>query len=315
MIFNDRITDYIRSLESSQGSLLDSIEQEAERERVPIIRRETAALLRTLVAALRPARILEIGTAVGYSSLLMCRVMPENCRITTIEKYEKRIPAAREHFKIAGEEGRITLLEGDADDLLAGLKGQTFDLVFMDAAKGQYLHWLPMILALMPEGGVVISDNVLQDGDIVESRFAVERRNRTIHSRMRRYLYELKHRKGLETAIIPIGDGVAGTLYRNFLTDSHPPPHLLLCRKPFNQITSFRRILAILSSSSPRITFHASTACSLPAASAFTASFLSFTVICIPIYLHTPLSNNFFWVLSFYHGVPGNTIYKKGEIL
>ena len=90
MIVNDRITDYIRSLESSQGSLLDSIEQEAERERVPIIRRETAALLRTLVAALRPARILEIGTAVGYSSLLMCRVMPENCRITTIEKYEKR---------------------------------------------------------------------------------------------------------------------------------------------------------------------------------------------------------------------------------
>ena len=102
MIVNDRITDYIRSLESSQGSLLDSIEQEAERDRVPIIRRETAALLRTLVAALRPARILEIGTAVGYSSLLMCRVMPENCRITTIEKYEKRIPAAREHFKIAG---------------------------------------------------------------------------------------------------------------------------------------------------------------------------------------------------------------------
>lgn len=209
MIVNDRITDYIRSLESSQGSLLDSIEQEAERERVPIIRRETAALLRTLVAALRPARILEIGTAVGYSSLLMCRVMPENCRITTIEKYEKRIPAAREHFKMAGEEGRITLLEGDADDLLAGLKGQTFDLVFMDAAKGQYLHWLPMILELMPEGGVLISDNVLQDGDIVESRFAVERRNRTIHSRMRQYLYELKHRKGLETAIIPIGDGVA----------------------------------------------------------------------------------------------------------
>ena len=132
----------------------------------------------------------------------MCRVMPEDCRITTIEKYEKRIPEALEHFEKAGEEGRITLLAGDADDLLAGLKGQIFDLVFMDAAKGQYLHWLP-------DGGVLISDNVLQDGDMVESRFAVERRNRTIHSRMRRYLYELKHRKGLETAIIPIGDGVA----------------------------------------------------------------------------------------------------------
>ena len=209
MIVNDRITAYIQSLDAGNGPLLDSIEEEALADCVPIIRRETSAFLKTLIALKRPQSILEVGTAVGYSALLMSRVMPENCRITTIEKYEKRIPAAREHFKIAGEEGRITLLEGDADDLLAGLKGQTFDLVFMDAAKGQYLHWLPMILALMPEGGVLISDNVLQDGDIVESRFAVERRNRTIHSRMRRYLYELKHRKGLETAIIPIGDGVA----------------------------------------------------------------------------------------------------------
>ena len=209
MIVNDRITAYIQSLDAGNGPLLDSIEEEALADCVPIIRRETSAFLKTLIALKRPQSILEVGTAVGYSALLMSRVMPENCRITTIEKYEKRIPAAREHFKIAGEEGRITLLEGDADDLLAGLKGQTFDLVFMDAAKGQYLHWLPMILELMPEGGVLISDNVLQDGDIVESRFAVERRNRTIHSRMRRYLYELKHRKGLETAIIPIGDGVA----------------------------------------------------------------------------------------------------------
>lgn len=208
MIVNNRITDYIHSLESSQGSLLDSIEQEAVRDRVPIIRRETAALLKTLVAALRPEHILEIGTAVGYSSLLMCSVMPENCRITTIEKYEKRIPAAMDNFKKAGEEGRITLLAGDADDLLAGLKGQIFDLVFMDAAKGQYLHWLPMILELMPDGGMLISDNVLQDGDIVESRFAVERRNRTIHSRMREYLHTLKHMEELETAVIPIGDGV-----------------------------------------------------------------------------------------------------------
>ena len=209
MIVNDRITAYIQSLDAGNGPLLDSIEEEALADCVPIIRRETSAFLKTLIALKRPQSILEVGTAVGYSALLMSRVMPENCRITTIEKYEKRIPAAREHFKIAGEEGRITLLEGDADDLLAGLKGQTFDLVFMDAAKGQYLHWLPMILELMPEGGVLISDNVLQDGDIVESRFAVERRNRTIHSRMRRYLYELKHRKGLETAIIPIGDGIA----------------------------------------------------------------------------------------------------------
>ncbi|MCI6139097.1 O-methyltransferase [Clostridium sp.] len=208
MIVNDRITDYLHSLESSQGELLDSIEKEAVDGYVPIIRRETASLLRTLTASLKPERILEIGTAVGYSALLMCQVMPEACHITTIEKYEKRIPVARENICKAGEEGRITLLEGDANELLKELEGEAFDLVFMDAAKGQYLNWLPLILKLMPVGGVLISDNVLQNGDIVESRFAVKRRNRTIHSRMRQYLYTLKHMEELETAVIPIGDGI-----------------------------------------------------------------------------------------------------------
>lgn len=205
MIVNDRIRDYLHSLEPSQGRLLDAIEQEALEDCVPVIRRETASLLRTLVSALRPERILEIGTAVGYSALVMCQVMPADCRITTIEKYEKRIPTARKNFQRAGEEGRITLLEGDADGILKKLEGEVFDLVFMDGAKGQYLHWLPLLLRLMPVGGVLISDNVLQEGDIVESRFAVERRNRTIHSRMRRYLHTLKHTEELETASFPLG--------------------------------------------------------------------------------------------------------------
>ena len=208
MIVNDRIRDYLHSLESSQGVLLDTIEEEALKAYVPIIKRETASLLRTMVAALKPTQILEIGTAVGYSALLMCQAMPQECHITTIEKYGKRIPVARGNFKKAGEESRITLLEGDADELLKELEGRSFDLVFMDAAKGQYLHWLPLLLKVMPVGAVLISDNVLQDGDIVESRFAVQRRNRTIHSRMREYLHTLKHMEDLETAVIPIGDGV-----------------------------------------------------------------------------------------------------------
>ena len=135
MIVNDRIRDYLHSLESSQGVLLDTIEKEALEAYVPIIKRETASLLRTMVAALKPARILEIGTAVGYSALLMCQAMPRECHITTIEKYGKRIPVARRNFKKAGEEGRITLLEGDADVLLKELEGRSFDLVFMDAAS------------------------------------------------------------------------------------------------------------------------------------------------------------------------------------
>ncbi len=208
MIVDNRITEYLHSLETSRGELLDGIEKRAIEDGVPIIRSETAALLRSLTAALQPENILEIGTAVGYSALQMCQVMPANCHITTIEKYEKRIPEAKENFRKAGEEDRITFLEGDADLWLKELKGRQFDLVFMDAAKGQYLNWLPLLLDLMPVGAVLISDNVLQDGDVVQSRFAVQRRKRTIHSRMREYLYELKHMDELETALIPIGDGV-----------------------------------------------------------------------------------------------------------
>lgn len=207
MIVNERITAYINSLDRGNGSLCDEVEEEAVSSYVPIIRKETSALLKTLVAMKRPERILEVGTAVGYSALLMSRVMPENCHITTIEKYEKRIPIAKENFIRAGEEKRITLLEGDAEEILGSLSGP-YDFIFMDAAKGQYLHWLPVMLRLLPKGGVLVSDNVLQDGDIIESRYAVERRNRTIHARMREYLYTLTHMEEFETSIIPIGDGV-----------------------------------------------------------------------------------------------------------
>ena len=187
MIVEQRIRDYLHSLEPDQGDLLEEISRKAIRDEVPIIKKETGALLKTMVAAKRPRAILEVGTAVGYSALLMAGVMPAECTITTIEKYEPRIPVAKANFKRAGEESRI----------------------FMDAAKGQYIHWLPMILRLLSDGGILFSDNVLQDGDVVQSRYAVERRDRTIHARMREYLYTLKHMEELETSIIPIGDGAA----------------------------------------------------------------------------------------------------------
>ncbi len=208
MITDERITAYINSLDSGDGALCDEIAREAAKSHVPVIRRETAALLKTMVALKKPERILEVGTAVGYSALLMARVMPGNAHITTIEKFEKRIPAARKNFKRAGMEETITLLEGDAGEILAGLSG-VFDFIFMDAAKGQYIHWLPDVIRLLAPGGLLMSDNVLQDGTIVESRYAVERRDRTIHVRMREYLYLLTHMENLETSILPIGDGVA----------------------------------------------------------------------------------------------------------
>lgn len=207
MIVDERIRDYIHSLESSQGELCDEIARKAVADYVPIIKKETGALLKTLVAAKQPKAILEVGTAVGYSALLMASVMPQACTITTIEKYEPRIPIAKENFRRAALEDRITLLEGDAEEILNQLEG-TYDFIFMDAAKGQYIHWLPLIMKLLSPGGMLVSDNVLQDGDIVQSRYGVERRNRTIHSRMREYLYTLKHMDQLETSIVPIGDGV-----------------------------------------------------------------------------------------------------------
>ena len=208
---NERIAVYLRSLESPENPLLEEIEQEALASYVPIIRKETQSLLKTLLTMLRPVRVLEVGTAVGFSALLMSEYLPEGAHITTIEKYEKRIPIARQNFRRAGKEEQITLIEGDAMEVLRSLDGP-FDFVFMDAAKGQYPHYLPEVLRLLTPGGVLMSDNVLQDGSLIESRFAVERRDRTIHSRMREYLYELKHREDLMTSILPLGDGVALTV-------------------------------------------------------------------------------------------------------
>ena len=207
MIVNERMVAYINSLDMGNTPLLDEIEARARRERVPIIRREMQSFLKMLLAMKRPMRILEVGTAVGFSALLFCEYGPPGCRVTTIEKYEKRIPQARENFRLAGREEQITFLTGDAQELLPALK-ETYDFIFMDAAKGQYIHFLPDIFRLLEMGGVLVPDNVLQDGDLIESHYAVERRNRTIYKRMREYLWELKHDKRLETSVIPLGDGV-----------------------------------------------------------------------------------------------------------
>lgn len=208
MIVDERITTFINSLETENSEILEAIEREALNTYVPIIRKETQSFLKMLLTMQKPMSILEVGTAVGFSALLMSEYAPAGCEITTIEKYEKRIPIARENFRRAGKENQIILIEGDAQEVLEGLKG-SYDFIFMDAAKGQYIHYMPEVLRLLRAGGTLVSDNVLQDGEIIESRFAVERRNRTIHGRMRKYLYELKHHENLVTSILPLGDGVA----------------------------------------------------------------------------------------------------------
>lgn len=208
MIVDERMRTYINSLNTGNTAFLEELEQAALETGVPVIRREMQSFIKTLLAMKKPKRILEVGTAIGFSTLLMCEYGPSDLKITTIENYEKRIPIAKENFKKAGREEQITLLKGDAGEILKTLS-ETYDFIFMDAAKGQYINWLPDVLRLMEKGSVLVSDNVLQEGDIIESRYLVERRNRTIYKRMREYLYELTHNPILVTSVLPVGDGAA----------------------------------------------------------------------------------------------------------
>ncbi len=208
MTDRQRVLDFIRSFGVDWASdSLSAIEQEAIRDNVPIIRKETQELLRIVLKMKKPEKILEVGTAIGFSSVFMGENTSAETKITTIENYPPRIERARANIALAGMENRILLLEGDAADWLKKLEG-TYDFIFMDAAKGQYIHFLPDVLRLLAPGGVLVSDNVLQDGDIFESRYGIRRRNHTIHSRMREYLFALTHSDILDTVILETGDGM-----------------------------------------------------------------------------------------------------------
>ncbi|MBQ2627143.1 MAG: O-methyltransferase [Eubacterium sp.] len=207
MIIPERMMTFINALDDGLSPFLENLAKEALEADVPIIRRDMQSLLKVLITMKQPHRILEIGTAVGFSAILMAEYAPDDCKITTIEQYEKRIPLAKDNFRRAGYQDKIELLEGDAAVIMPQLD-DLCDFIFMDAAKGQYPALLDDCLRLLVPGGVLVSDNVLQDGDLIESHYIVERRNRTIYKRMRSYLYTLKHHPQLTTAILPVGDGV-----------------------------------------------------------------------------------------------------------
>ena len=209
MIVSDRMTTFINSLDPGNPEYLDRLEEEAIADFVPIIRKDMQAFLKFMMRLCKPRNILEVGTAVGFSALLMSEYAPE-AHITTIENYEKRIPIARDNIAKAGKSASIDLIPGDATEILPTLT-DTYDFIFMDAAKGQYINFLPEIMRLLSKGGILVSDHVLQDGAIIESRFAAVRSDRTIHTRMREYLYTLKRGEGVRTVILPAGDGITVT--------------------------------------------------------------------------------------------------------
>ncbi|MBR4816882.1 MAG: O-methyltransferase [Lachnospiraceae bacterium] len=211
MIVNEHIEDYINSLDRDLPEELDRLEKWALDNKVPIIRKSMQSLLRFLLAERKPENILEIGAAIGFSTLFLEHYAPQ-AKITTIEKVEMRLVHLRENIK---DHPRIALLEGDASDKLKELSlnhTAGYDFIFLDAAKGQYMSFLEDIRKLIKKGGILVTDNVLLEGSIAESKFSIERRDRTIHKRMREYLYELTHCEDFETVVIPVGDGVTLSL-------------------------------------------------------------------------------------------------------
>ena len=208
MIIDERFGSFINSLYGSHTEFLDELEDWSIKNNIPIIRKDTQHLIKQLLIMNKPQAILEVGAAVGFSSILMAEYSVVPVKITTIENYDKRIPICKDNIEKANFSDIITLIHGDATEVLKELEGQ-YDLIFMDAAKGQYINFYEDAMKLLKVGGMLLSDNVLQDGDIIKSRFAVTRRNRTIHKRMRDYLYVLTHDDRLVTTILPVGDGMA----------------------------------------------------------------------------------------------------------
>ena len=216
MIVEPRLVEYLNSLEQELPPHLAQLEAYALEHEVPIIRKEAQSLLRVLLELKQPKRILEVGTAIGFSASLLCDYMPKDCHLTTIEKVPMRIVEAEKNLAKLVRSEDVTFLTGDAEDVLKQLKeqGKQYDFVFMDAAKAQYMSFLEQIMPMLPTGALLITDNVLQEGSIIESKYSITRRDRTIHMRMREYLYELKHNELLTTSIVAVGDGMALSVKR-----------------------------------------------------------------------------------------------------
>lgn len=210
MITDERTATYIDTLSGSNTPFLEELNKRAIEGDVPVIRRQTQSLIRFLLSLHEPSNILEIGTAVGFSSIFMATYGKSDLHIDTIENYEKRIIEAKVNIAKSGYKDRINLIEGDAQEVIEKLleDGCEYDMIFVDAAKAQYINYLPVVKKLLRSGGILLSDNVLFDGDIVQSRFAVRRRDRTIHTRIREYLRVLSEDEDFVTTILPVADGM-----------------------------------------------------------------------------------------------------------
>ncbi|MDY4560409.1 MAG: O-methyltransferase [Peptostreptococcus porci] len=206
-IVNDLVEDYIRKTLKMNNGLLKEMEIYAEDNSVPIIHKEVSELLKVILKIHKPKRILEIGCAIGYSSIFFADVLNNDVEIITTERNPIMLEKAYENIKKAGLSDKIKILVGDAEETLKDIDGD-FDMVFIDAAKGQYKLFFDIVFDKVKNGGIVISDNILYKGMIASDDFVVKRK-KTIVKRMRDYLDYICHQEFLDTSIIPIGDGVA----------------------------------------------------------------------------------------------------------
>ena len=211
MVEHERFESFLESIPDGLPEYLTDFEIENIKENIPIIRKGSQRIIRFMLEMKKPLNILEVGTATGFSSVFMLEFLNKKAKITTIEKMEERAVKAEKNFNKFDKNKQITLIKGDATDILSELvsKDKTYDFIFMDAAKGQYINYLENIKKLLVSGGILITDNMLQEGRLLDSRYTVVRRDRTIHRRMREYVNSLLTDKKFETMLLESGDGMA----------------------------------------------------------------------------------------------------------
>ena len=205
-VVKEEIVSFMRERQAPVTDALKELEEFARRENIPIIPHETVAFFRLFLQTMQPKSILEIGTAIGFSALLMAEQVPD-ARITTIDRNEEMIGFAKENFARFDQRKQITLLEGDAVDLLEHIE-QRFDLIFMDSAKSKYIVFLPEVLKRLEVGGVVILDDIFQGGDVARDIMEVRRGQRTIYRGLQRLFDATLDHPGLTASLIPLGDGI-----------------------------------------------------------------------------------------------------------
>ncbi|EOG02917.1 O-methyltransferase [Enterococcus faecium EnGen0372] len=206
-VVKEELLDFMRTQQKKLPGELGKLEEEAHVAEVPVIPHETVVFLKFLLGQLQPERILEIGAAIGFSSSVMATTIGENAHVTTIDRFDVMIEKAKKSYERLGLTDKVTLLEGQAADILPELSGP-YDFIFMDSAKSKYIEFLPECLRLLRKGGVLMVDDIFQGGTILLPDEEIPRGKRAIHRKLNEFLRVVMDHPDLTSTILPLGDGV-----------------------------------------------------------------------------------------------------------